>query len=236
MPLHRTSQTARTCGLSVIVLAAIAISGCKKAEQIEERTEPIPLSEIPYPDSVEGAKVGLLVAIAPIGREKDQWCFFKFVGPIEEIAKERKNFDQFIGTLDFQPELKIPFFWKVPNAWRWLPGGGFRLATMKTAPLPTEALVDLVDDPVIQMGIRAFQMGYENRFAELSVSKAGGSLLANINRWRNNDLGLPPIAPADLPRVLSYRNLENATLIMVDMAGPGGKKSMMPAFHPPIEQ
>lgn len=236
MPVQSSWRTARLVALPLVVAVGFLISGCRKADQIEERTEPIPLSETPYIEADGDAKVAVLVGMAPLGRERDRWCFFKMVGPADAVARERSRFDEFIGSLDYQPKLDIPFFWQVPNEWRWLPGTGFRLATIKTGPLRSEVLLDLVDDPAIRIALRAFYVGYEARFAELSVSKAGGSMLANVNRWRNNDLGLPPISAADLPRLLRYRNLETATIIIVEMAGPGGQKKAMPAFHPPVEQ
>jgi hypothetical protein len=212
------------------------VSGCRKAEQIEERTEPIPLNETPYIDADMDAKVGLLVGIAPLGQERDRWCFFKMVGPPEALLRERKRFEELIDSLEYLPENATPFSWGTPKGWRRLPGTEFRLATFKTGPFPTEMLLGRFDDPAIRAAISAFQVAYDSRFVEISVSKAGGSILANVNRWRHNDLGLPPITVVDLPRLLRYRSLETATIILIEMAGPGGKKSAMPAFHPPIEQ
>jgi hypothetical protein len=93
--------------------------------------------------------------------------------------------------------------WEVPAGWKPLPAGGMRFAAYEVAPgnPPTELTV-------------------------IPVSPA--PLLANVNRWRGQ-LGLPEMAEADLPKVVTRVTIEGVPADLVDLNAPG--KRLLGAFY-----
>ncbi len=60
--------------------------------------------------------------------------------------------------------------------------------------------------------------------ADLSISALGGTaggMLANINRWRTQQLGLPAATEADLPKISSQVPVSGGSATLVDFAGAG---------------
>jgi len=63
---------------------------------------------------------------------------------------------------------------------------------------------------------------------------ATGGTLANVNRWRTKQLGLPEVDEAALPTLLTPLDLPDAKANLVDMKGPKGR--MVAAIVPHGEQ
>jgi hypothetical protein len=148
----------------------------------------------------------LLGAIAPVS---DFVWFVKFVGPAPEIAAHAGDFDKFVGSLRFDdPQKHIA--WTLPDNWR------------ETVASPAKG--GLAE----QTRYATFRVKPEG--LKVTVSRLGreaGELLPNINRWRKNDLDLPPIGDAELPSVT--RNIDGAShpITIVDMTA--GTESPPPA-------
>src|SRR5205807_196026 len=107
-------------------------------------------------------KVRLLGAMIP--HEKSTW-FFKLVGPLDAVEKQKAAFDGFLGSLKFKGAEDVE--WKLPEGWEKGRDRPTRYATL--------------------------QVGPKDEGLELSVTRLGDepqtrSELANVNRWRNNDL------------------------------------------------
>jgi hypothetical protein len=158
-------------------------------------------------------KVRLLAAVFPHGEHT--W-FFKLAGPIKAIDDHARDFIRFVSSVRFPDGGEKPT-WTLPTDWKEEPGAGeFRYATIHVDP----------KDPALQ----------------LTVSKLGrqaGSLLANVNRWRDLDLGLGPISEASLPKVTSKLEVAGNSVTVVKMEGPGADKGKRkPPFmldgHPPV--
>ncbi len=69
--------------------------------------------------------------------------------------------------------------------------------------------------------------GADNKEADLSISALGGAaggLLANINRWRTQQLGLAAATEADLPKLSSEVPVTGGSATVVDFAGDGELK------------
>jgi hypothetical protein len=54
---------------------------------------------------------------------------------------------------------------------------------------------------------------------EITVSSAGGDLLANVNRWRGQ-IGLPPIGTAELTEVVESIDTLGVSGAYVELTGP----------------
>jgi hypothetical protein len=66
--------------------------------------------------------------------------------------------------------------------------------------------------------------GGSDQVADLSISALGGpagGLLANINRWRTQQLGLPAATDAELPKLTTEFDVTGGKATLVDFAGAG---------------
>jgi len=101
-----------------------------------------------------------------------------------------------------QASTDAPMEWKVPEGWKPLPAGGMRFA--------------------------AFEVAAGNPPTELTVIPVSPApLLANVNRWRGQ-LGLPDMAEADLPKVVTRITIDGVPAELVDLTAPG--KRLLGAF------
>lgn len=78
------------------------------------------------------------------------------------------------------------------------------------------------------MRLATFEVpGGKDQVADLSISALGGSaggMLANINRWRTQQLGLSAATEADLPKISSEVPISGGKATLVDFAGEGELK------------
>lgn len=73
-----------------------------------------------------------------------------------------------------------------------------------------------------QFSIAAFEVADGERSVRTTVSKAGGDLLANINRWRGQ-LGLPAWSNAELAKSVQIVSVDGAEATLLDLTGKDGK-------------
>jgi len=136
------------------------------------------------------AKVRLLGAIIPAGDETHH--FVKFLGPIEKIEANEKDFDVFLNSIRVPGEGGKPISWTVPAGWKEGPARQFRVVTLQKEGVP-----------------------------DMYVSEPfGGSTLNNANRWRS-ELGLKEATEDELPGLLKEVNLGKTKASRVDFRGPG---------------
>ncbi len=162
-----------------------------------QQDEEIRRYQVPKPPTFPEppAKVRMLAAILPHG---ERTWFFKLTGPAAVVGQQAEAFDRFIQSVRFTDDKDKPVDWTAPEGWEKVPNrsNSLALATFRVGPK---------DDP-----------------AELTVSAAGGSLLANVNRWRGQ-IGLKPIAENGLDKVTKPLDVNGVKGTRVDLSGPGGK-------------
>ena len=214
MPLRidvPTRPTARWLGVA-LVLAALGGAGCRPADQITKYTapkEPADLSGVSDAPAEGEPAVRVLGAIAAAGKDGDNdWFFFKFqparMGdsyPPRAIERHAAEFDAFLQSLKFKPE--GPPSWTVPAGWREVSNPN-RIAT--------------------------FRMKKSETTVDLAVTRFGGPLLDNINRWREQQAGVEPITEAEIPTKCRVLTIDGRKVVVVDVSGPGGKGGMRPPF------
>jgi hypothetical protein len=155
-------------------------------------------------------KTRLLAAIVP--RPKETW-FFKLVGPLDVVKKNAGTFDAFVKSAHFTDRADTPIEWKVPKGWKKGEETPGRYAT--------------------------FYLDKAGKPPQLTVVKLGdkaGSLLANVNRWRKQDLGLRPVPEEELKKFTRDLQVDGLVATRVDMRGPGfaaAPRPMRPAGHLP---
>jgi hypothetical protein len=156
-----------------------------------------------------------LGAIIPHGEKS--W-FVKVVGPQKVVKEHVEEFRQFVGSIRFPEKDKDakPITFTAPAGWREQPDAGKnRFAT--------------------------FRIGGDEHPLELTVTAFGGSVLQNVNRWRDN-MGLTEISQDELPTETEEMKLEGgAVATLVDLTGVsrggmgmGPAAGGLPAGHPPL--
>ncbi len=147
-------------------------------------------------------KTRILASI--LARDGVAW-FFKMTGPDALVQKEKPAFVGFLKTVSYDAGAEPPAgaaavptpptddgkpAWKVPADWKEQPAG-----QMQTAKFSVPGKADVT--------VAAFPGDV-------------GGVLANVNRWRGQ-LGLPPAAAADLPKLVTPLDLGGANGMLVDM-------------------
>jgi hypothetical protein len=167
----------------------------------------------PDPRSTATEKMRLMGAIVPVGRES--W-FFKFLGPASAVDEHAEEFSKLVGSLKRSDRPDAPLTWTLPQGWKEGPGDQFRFAILHLGP-----------DGSLEVGI----------------SKTGGSLTQNVDRWRGQ-LGLRPLESEAALReknVIRNLNVNNMKIVLVDMtsfrlvqgAPPGGVKELDVKYNIP---
>jgi hypothetical protein len=192
--------------LALVLLGALglALAGCPARDEIEHYTAP--KSEPLFVKQT--GPVRLLVAVVP--REDETW-FFKLAGPPGEVEENRKEFDQFLGSVHFTGKADPPVAWKAPESWQAEAAEAPRYAT--------------------------FRFG-QGGAIELSVTKLpgeAGKLLPNVKRW-GGQIGLPEIGEDDLAKMVRETTVDGVKATLVDLTGPGAKGGgqTAPFAHPPV--
>jgi hypothetical protein len=146
------------------------------------------------------AMTRLLGAILPHG---DSTWFFKVSGPTSVVAGHDKEFVVFLQSLGFLDGDDKPLAWELPPGWK--------LDKAKRADRYATIFVG------------------EKDALELTITRLGregqaSSVLANVNRWRNQ-LALPPIGEDELRSDIKELKAVVGTITVVDLTGTGSGKT-----------
>lgn len=173
----------------------------------------VSLATPPPAAATDQQTLGLIV---PVG---DTSWFFKLTGEARTVQAQEAVFDAFLQSIKFSQPPDTKPSWTLPEGWQQLPGSQFRYATIR---LPEK---DSGGKPL-----------------EISVSTAGGDVVANINRWRGQ-LNLKPIAADELARTTQTLKIDGHEATLVSLVGKGsgqmsgapfaGGGGALPADHPP---
>lgn len=163
-----------------------------------------------------GRLAAALVAVAALGFagcQRDEVSHFRVPksGPTELAAAPAMGGGSMGGGMDSDEVAPPPapggggLRWSLPKGWSEAKGGGpMRYATLKPA-VPGKVEVSVIVLP----------------------GPAGGEL-ANVNRWRNQ-IGLPPLADADLPASRKTLKAGVGPVSVYDFTSDGQKKSRVVA-------
>src|SRR5581483_9059613 len=154
---------------------------------------------VPHPDR---ESLRMLGAIVPF---QDMLWFFKLSGPADEVARQKKAFDEFVASLQFNPQEQPPLSYKVPASWQKEAGNGIRLFSFRIPAQPKE--LELTVTP---------------------LEREGNGILENVNRWRRQ-LNLPPLERAGLRDVATPMQVAGQDGYLVDMTGLGVHTVSKPA-------
>jgi hypothetical protein len=136
------------------------------------------------------------------------WWFFKLSGKADVVAKFEAEFNTLIDSVRTSSDEKKPITWTLPPGWSEGEGNMVRYATLKA---PGGA-------------------------AEVAVSRAGGILRANVQRWWGQLWGKDKeddVTAANLPDYTKQRLIDGRLVIMVDMSGPKDPNANVPKMMNP---
>jgi hypothetical protein len=172
----------------------LSLLGCQKEEIQHYR---VPKEDTgAETETKEGAPARLFGVIVPRG---DRNWFFKLSGPATPVEASKDTFDRFMSTVRFKDQVDKPVSWTLPEGWKEEAGGSaFRYATLRFQS----------QDAPLELTVTFFQ-------------GEGGSLLANINRWRGQ-INLPMISEARLSEVTKTIDIDGNKATYVDMLGTAG--------------
>jgi len=200
----------------------------KAGQAVQIAGQPAQLYDIAGKNPSSDEKTRILAAI--LHRDDSSW-FFKMVGDDELVMEQKTAFIEFLESLSFAPATtslasELPPShppidasgaapvpspsagsadegrpkWQVPAGWQETSAGQFLVAKFLIA-------------------------GADKTPTAVNVSKSagdGGGLAANANRWRNQ-LGLPPLAQAELEKQVKTLEVPGAKEMLVDMSGTDGR-------------
>ncbi|MEI6686568.1 MAG: hypothetical protein WCN64_10540 [Planctomycetota bacterium] len=189
--------------VGLVLFFTLLTQGCKKEEITAYEVNRL---DPPERNSTTGEPVRLLAAIFSKG---DSTWFFKLMGPASKLSTKTEEFETFVRTVRFGAEGSTPpIQWNAPSNWKAGKTNELRYATF---------LIDPEANPKLELTV-------------IKLGKDAGSILANINRWREQ-VGLGPVSEGDLPTIIKKETIQGVEAILADYSGPGGKKgAMTPPF------
>ena len=188
-------------------LCSVSLTGCGEEEirvyktpkpQESEKTEK--KTEGIDPELVELPNATTRLMGAVVLDQGDQRFYFKVMGPIDIITKNEAAIEQFLASVKFTKDPNEPLTYKVPEGWK--PGKGN------------------------QFSLAAFVLAGEGA-PELTVSRIGGSLIENINRWLGQ-VGLKAIRQNQLSQISKEMDMDGRKARHIDLKGIAGQTGMAP--------
>jgi hypothetical protein len=186
-------------GRCVFLFAILALTGCAESETIRITTEKQQSAPAAPPLPADQKKYRTLAAMIPAdGKEGEPaWWFLKMSGPAAVIDRYQGDFDRILDSVLSLPDENTPIVWDLPEGWKQetAPRGGLRYATLK-AP---------------------------GGDAEIAVTRFGGTVLANAQRWWGELWGKdkgPELTAAAMPEYVRQKSVRGRLILRVDMAGP----------------
>jgi hypothetical protein len=183
-------------------LTAAVLAGCQQSDEIRRYQVP----------RVEPPEFRLLGAMVSHG---DHAWFFKVLGPAPAVAEQKDPFDRFLHSVRFTGKSDPPLTWTVPQGWREEPKGAKR----EQMPGMERYATFLLPSKERDLQLTVVQLRREGK-AE--------SVLDNVNRWRTQFVGLPPLTEEELGKATTKVALGDADATVVDMTGPGPRSGMRP--------
>ena len=178
-------------------VALALLVGCQPAEEVRTYTAPHePVAELPPPPLPPGAdRSRLLGVIIPVGPGSSR--FVKFSGAIDKVTAVEAKFNEFVAGLRL-PDPAAPPTFTVPAGW--------------------------TENPPRELVANSFTVGPAGTPHVTLSPPFGGTLLANVNRWRG-EVGLPEVIEADLPKSVVEISLGSTKAYKVDFRGPAAPSS-----------
>ena len=225
-------------------------SGMRMATlRIADKEQPLELSVIPLPRA-EGDTDESAYLLSNINRWRGQLKLDPLDAKALTAETKRKKVDGHdVVTCDFtgqQGDSGMPGMGMMPGSMGAGPfAGGPASAPVAGPAAPAKAAADgtkpeyrvpagWTEKAVGPFAVAAFQVMDEGRQVDVTISSAGGELLANVNRWRGQ-LQLEPLNEDELKKELKSVAVGSTTGQLVELVGPessGARKAIFGAVVP----
>jgi hypothetical protein len=200
--------------ISLGFFALLALSGCGEPDVVrtyDEKPPPKPAATQIPADQQQFRTLAAMIPSDDIRESGPQWWFLKISGSTATVDKYAGDFDKLIGSIKVSMDENNPISWELPAGWTRAeaPASRMRYATLKA---PGDAL-------------------------ELSVTRFGGSVLANVQRWWGELWGkekAQDFTAAMLQEYVQQRSVNGRLILRVDLHGPNEppKRPMMMMNNP----
>lgn len=194
-----------------LILAAVVAAGAVAAvyaakRAVEAAHRQGESQEVQTAYFAEREQIRLLAAIVPHG---ERTWFFHLWGPTAAIAHQEKAFQELLASVHFDPKNEPPLTWKAPKGWTEERGAGLRAVTFRFTGPP-------------ELEIKVFAFG-----------RQAGTVLDNVNRWREQ-LNVPPLETvAELDKTVRKEMVGGSPAFLVDVTGLGTHHVSAPVAHLP---
>jgi hypothetical protein len=198
-------------GAFLAAALALCVAGCDAPEAISTYDTPrtAPRGEPLSAPAIAASLDHMFAAVVPDGGKA--W-FFKVVAPAADAKSVGKSFDQFLSTIELQPDGKTPG-WKLPEGWQEKPGTDMRVATIEIphqrAPLELAVTTLPLEEPW------------------------DSYLVRNVARWMGQ-LQEAPLSADVVAKIARKVTGKKGEATVFELVGVMDRKSAMPAGHPPI--
>lgn len=196
-PTFRTLLNRQRFCLALCCGLTALLLGCGEDEPINSYKVPKePIPPIAYTVKPGETEARTIGAIFPEG---DTFWFFKVHAPKELVDGQRKEIDEFIRSVRLTGKPEEPLQWKLPQGWK-------------------------EGKPSVEFIKNEFLFG-PNDSLRLTVSTARGTLLSNVNRWRE-EVGLSAITDGQMKYTTEKLDVNGVPVTLVDVTGRLKKRPM----------
>ncbi len=168
--------------------------------------------------------------IATVARDGTSW-FFRLSGEDALVREQKAPFVQFLKSFAF---VEKPV--SEPRSRRTAASARPPATSESTVQAPEwKVPAGWQEQPASSMRVGSFLVTGPGGKADVSVTMFpgdAGGLLANINRWRTQQMSLPAVQEADLEKVLSPLALPGGKAMLADMTADNKKTRMITAIVP----
>jgi hypothetical protein len=214
IPLPASGQEIQLVNMWRQQMELPALTNETDVETVSVGSDPAKLFDIASDALLIDGKFRARILVAMLTRDATSW-FFKMTGDESFVTSQKPAFLQFLKSVNFvvnaspmqtvgatpaQGDNGKPV-WVMPPDWQEVPPSEFLVAKFSIAG---------ADGAVAQVNVS-------------SLAGEGGSLLANVNRWRGQ-LGLPPVTEEDeFSKMVSPIEVANGHAQIVDFTGTDSK-------------
>jgi hypothetical protein len=204
--------------VSLLAVSGLLLAGCTEPESVRSGTESRPDRPATPSVSADQKQYRILAAMIPNSvlpkpdepnsEERGEWFFIKLSGPAAEVAKHEEAFRKLVDSLQVLESPTSPLAWNTPPGWVEGEQDKSRMVIATLKPIAKDAPV------------------------EITLSRAGGTVLMNVNRWRGQ-LGIEPVSAAALDASVVQRSAAGRLTLIADMAGPKNPADTKPKMMNP---
>ena len=203
----------------------LQLSSLSEAE-MQAQTQPVRIGEaegrlfnMVSKESLIDNQHPMRIIVAMLAQDNTSW-FFKMTGEDALVNSQKEVFTNFLQSISFQEEAVSG---QRTIARRPVSTNVKKVPSPKAAGAPDWVVpASWKPQPLSAMRLASFLVEGEDGNADISVAVLegeGGGVLANVNRWRQQQLSLPAINDAELAKLIARLDRADSRAMLFDMTG-----------------